>query len=112
MMLLTSMLKNRKNTEAIGEPHVFPGMQSGAVLLQSYMTLFQSSPVEIENNIIKLLWKSVKFLYTLITLPSVTLLNMLFPRTAMIKKMSISRMKTLIRESTDITIVFSSACKF
>jgi len=50
MMLLTIMLNERKNIAAIPEPHVSPEMQSGSRRPQSYMILFQSSPVEMENN--------------------------------------------------------------
>lgn len=34
--------------------------------------------------------------------------NIVFPRTAIMKKINISRIKTLNKESTDITIVFKS----
>ena len=39
-----------KNNGARDVPQVFPGMQFGSNLMQSYMILFQSSPVDIENN--------------------------------------------------------------
>jgi len=62
MMFVTSMMKIMKKIGAIGEPHVLPGMQSGANLIVSYMIRFQSSPVDIEKSSEKLMWKLVKFL--------------------------------------------------
>ena len=49
MMLLTIILKLRKKTGAIEFPHVLPGMQLGGVRMQSYIMIFQSSPVDIEK---------------------------------------------------------------
>ena len=71
-------------------------------LEQSNMILFQSSPVEMEKSSEKLMWKLVKFFHSLITTPEVTSKNSEFPSTAMMKKISISRIKTLMRELTDI----------
>ena len=65
-------MKERKKTGAILEPHVFPSMQSGANLIQSYIMRFQSSPVEIEKSKEKLIWKFVKFFHSSITTPSFT----------------------------------------
>lgn len=48
-MLLTIILKLRKKTGAIEFPHVLPGMQLGGVRMQSYIMIFQSSPVDIEK---------------------------------------------------------------
>ena len=62
MMLETIMLKVRKNSGAMPEPQVLSGMHSGVVSIVSYMILFQSSPVEIENRSEKLIWKLLKFL--------------------------------------------------
>ena len=70
MMLETIMLKVRKKSGAIPEPQVLSGMQSAEVSIVSYMILFQSSPVEIENRSEKLIWKLVKFLYSSMTSPS------------------------------------------
>ena len=61
IMLLTIMMNDRKNTGAIGEPHVLPEMQFGGTSMQSYMILFQSSPVDMEKSSKKLMWKFVKF---------------------------------------------------
>lgn len=78
------------------------------VSLQSNMIRFQSSPVEIEKSSEKLWWKLVKFFQSLITSPSVTLPNRVLASTAMMKKINIRRMKTLISEPTDIWMVFNS----
>ena len=50
IMLETIMMNDRKKTGAIVDPQVFPGMQSGPVCIVSYIILFQSSPVDIENS--------------------------------------------------------------
>ena len=52
--LVTSMMKIMKNSGASGEPQFNPGVHSGSVSKQSYMTLFQSSPVATENKSMKL----------------------------------------------------------
>jgi hypothetical protein len=80
-------------------------MQSGAVKLQSYMILFQSSPVEIEKSRRKLRSKTVKFLYSLIAYPVFTPLNMNCPSVARMKKKSIKSMKTLIRAEIEYKMV-------
>ena len=54
MMLETSMMNIMKNTGAIGEPHVLPGIQSADVFIVSYMIRFQSSPVDMEKSSEKL----------------------------------------------------------
>ena len=108
MMFVTSIMKMMKNTGAMVEPHVLPGMQSGPVFIVSYIILFQSSPVDMEKSSEKLMWKFVKFLYSSMTLPSNTSKNIVLPSTAMIKKISMSRMNTLMRESTDMAMVLRS----
>ena len=57
------MMKDRKKIGAMPEPQVSPDMQlSSGSLQQSYIILFQSSPVEMEKRREKLWWKFVKFL--------------------------------------------------
>ena len=109
MIFETIMMNDRKKTGAMEMPHVLSGMHSGDVSIVSYMILFQSSPVDIEKRSEKLIWKLVKFLNSSMTSPSYTSKNMVLPSTALMKKMSISRMKTLNRESTDIMIVLRRA---
>ena len=100
-------MKDMKYTAAYSLPQVSPAIQSGAVLLQSYMILFQSSPVEIEKSKRKLRSKTVKFLYSLMARPDLTPLNMNCPRVAKMKKNSIRSMKTLIRAETEYRIVLN-----
>ena len=50
MTLVTTMMNVRKKTGAIDEPQVLSGIQSGGNRIQSYMNLFQSSPVAIEKS--------------------------------------------------------------
>ena len=104
-------MKDRKKRGAKPVPQVFPSMQSEEVFMQSYMILFQSSPVEIEKSNSKLRWKLVKFFHSSITFPSVTLKKSELPKTAIMKKMSISKMNTLISDDTDIWMVFKSDYK-
>ena len=62
-MFVTIIMKHMKKSGASPvDTQFFPGMQSGSTCIQSYMILFQSSPVDIENNSEKLWWKLVKFL--------------------------------------------------
>ena len=82
-------------------------MQSGSTLLQSYMMRFQSSPVEIEKSSKKERSKTVKFLYSLITSPYLTPLNMNWPSVAKMKKKSIKSMKTLNSGVIERTIVLN-----
>ena len=89
-------------------PHVSPSMQSGSVCVQSYMILFQSSPVDMENSRRKLLSKTVKFLYSLIATPFFTPLNINYPSVAKIKKKSIRSMNTLKRAVAENRIVLNS----
>jgi len=50
IMLETIMMNERKKTGAMVDPHVLPGIHPGPVFIVSYIILFQSSPVDIENN--------------------------------------------------------------
>ena len=89
-------------------PHVSPGTQLGSTLEQSYMILFQSSPVETAKRRRKLVSNTVKFLYSLITSPYLTPLNMNWPRVARMKKKSIRSMNTLNSAEIDSIIVLNS----
>jgi hypothetical protein len=86
-------------------PHVSSGMQFGGVLLQSYMIMFQSSPVVIANKSKNELKKLLKFLRSSITSPFVTFLNMNTPKMENMKKMSMRSMKTLNKTGIENMIV-------
>ena len=104
IICVTSKMKERKKRGAMLEPPL-------PVSIQSNMNRFQSSPVEIEKSRDRLRWKFVKFFHSLIASPSTTLWKNLAPKTAMMKKMSISSINTLSRSSTDIWIVLSRDCR-
>ena len=71
------------------------------------MMRFQSSPVEIEKSSKKERSKTVKFLYSLMTSPYLTPLNMNWPSVARMKKKSIKSMNTLNSGVIERTIVLN-----
>lgn len=98
-----------KNAGANELPHVLPGSQLGGVSTQSYINMFQFSPVEITKRVKNDCPKSLKFLISLITLPSVSELK---KNTAKIEKMnstSIKSRNTLERGPTESVIVCINA---
>lgn len=62
MTFCTKSTKTIKNAGAYDVPQVSPGVQLGGVSIQSYISMFQFSPVEITNKSKKLWPKFVKFL--------------------------------------------------
>ena len=107
MMCVTIRMNDRKKTGAMLVPHVLPGIQSGSVRMQSYMILFQSSPVEIAKSNWKLMWKFVKFFHSSMTTPSSMSAKRLLPSTALMKKTSISKKNTFTSDEKDMDMVFS-----
>lgn len=86
-------------------------MQLGGVILQSYINIFQFSPVAITNKNKKDCPKSLKLWYSSITLPE---LSPPKKKTARIEKMNSTRTsskKTLASADTDNVIVYISAYK-
>lgn len=98
-----------KYNGAIEVPHVFPLIQLGAVSIISNITLFQSSPVLILNRISRELLKFQKLVYSSITSPSFTSLNINEPNTANMKNMRARRVVTFKREWRENWIVWRSA---
>lgn len=87
-------------------PQVSPGTHSGAVLLQSNMILFQSSPVVMANRSKKASKKLLKFLRSSITSPDLMFPNMNTPRIENMKKISIRSMNTLNSTGIENMIVW------
>ena len=71
------------------------------VLVQSYITLFQSSPVERANKNKNEFRNVPKFLSSLITSPSFTLPKAKFPRIANMKNISTSNKKTFSNDGIE-----------
>ena len=92
-------------------PHVSFGTQSGGYLLQSYMILFQSSPVETAKRRRNELEKLLKFLRSSITSPDLTILNMKTPKIENIKNISINNKKTFKSDGIENMIVYIIACR-
>ena len=103
------IMKEMKYKVAHGVPHVRLGIQSDPVLVRSNMIRFQSSPVDIRKRRTMAYPKLLKLVYSSITTPSVTSLKRKVPRTAKIKKISISREKTLKSAGRENCIVSSKA---
>lgn len=100
-----------KNAGASEVPHVLPGMQFGGVSTQSYINIFQFSPVEITKRVKNDCPKSLKFLISLITLPSVSELKKNTAKIEKIKRTSINSRNTFERGPTESVIVCINAYK-
>lgn len=102
------------DTKYIGEngvPHVEPWIQSESVLLQSYITYGQSSPVAILMHISIAFPKSLKFLKSSMMNPLLMPSNMNQPRTEKMKKISISNANTLSNDGNENMMVLMRACR-
>lgn len=100
-----------KNRGAHDVPQLLPSSQPGGVLLQSYITMFQFSPVEITNKNRKDCPKLLKFRNSSITLPS---LKSEKKNTAKIEKMNRTNIRsknTFAKAPTDSVIVYINAYK-
>ena len=86
-------------------PQLSFGTQSGGVLLQSYMILFQSSPVVIAKSNKKASKKLLKFFRSSITSPVFIDPNMNTPKIENIKKISIRSMNTFAKTGIENIIV-------
>lgn len=101
--------KQMKNAGANDVPQSSFSTQPGGVLLQSYMSMFQFSPVVMINNKRKLCPKSLKFLKSEMTFPDFRSEK---KNTARIEKMnsaSIRSKNTFASELTDSVIVCINA---
>lgn len=78
---------------------------SGGVLEQSYITKFQSSPVDILKSMRKAFAKLEKFMKSFITWPEVMFLKKNTPSTANMKKTSINRLNTLNKDGREKVMV-------
>jgi hypothetical protein len=98
-----------KNAGAREVPHVLPGTQLGVVSTQSYINIFQFSPVEITKRVKNDCPKSLKFLISLITLPSVSALKKNTAKIEKMKRTSINSRNTFESGPTDSVIVYIKA---
>lgn len=111
---ITFCTKSTKTMKKAGEnevPQVSPWTQFGAVMLVSYMSMFQFSPVAITKRNKNDCPKSLKLWYSSITFPS---LREPKKKTANIENMnstSTKSKKTLASADTDKVIVCIKACK-
>jgi hypothetical protein len=107
----TNNTKIIKKTGASEVPQVCPWMQLGGVSMQSYISMFQFSPVDITNRVRNELPKSLKFLMSEMMLPSVIVEKKNTARIEKMNRTSISSRNTFESGPTDNVIVCISACK-
>jgi hypothetical protein len=100
-----------KKTGASEVPQVWPWMQLGGVSMQSYISMFQFSPVEITKRVRNELPKSLKFLMSEIMLPSVIVEKKKMAKIEKMNRTSIKSRKTFESGPTESVIVCISAYK-
>lgn len=100
-----------KKAGAKDVPHVSPSMQFGAVILQSYISIFQFSPVAITKRNKNDYPKSLKLWYASITLPSFRFPKKKTAKIENINSTSTKSKNTLASADTDKVIVCIKACK-